>query len=91
MKRILFIEARRPGFTHRLPLGVAFEDADGWRFIPQIAGRYPSRRGHPTWGAALPRWTGGLNGTESIVMLDRETTAAAMKRFPDVPEFEATA
>jgi hypothetical protein len=37
----------------------------GWRFFPADAIHKPSRKHHKTFEAALPRWTGGLNGTET--------------------------
>lgn len=38
---------------------------DGWRFIPNVFGRKPSKKYWPTWEECLPRWTGGLDGTSS--------------------------
>lgn len=89
MTRILFIQARRPKNTSKLVLGIASgSDEQGWWFRPFSAARQGSRKVHPTWEKALPRWTGGLDRTESIRMEPGETIQAALKRFHDVPEFE---
>lgn len=85
--RILVIQGRGPGRTDRLPLGVLSERVSGWRFMPFITSRRASTKAHPTWEAALPRWTGGLDRTESIRMEPGESIADALKRFPAVPEF----
>lgn len=85
--RILFISARRPNNTAKVALGVASKRNDGWRFYPLTVSHKPSRKGHDTWEKALPRWTGGLDGTESIGMLDGETIPDALARLPEVPEF----
>lgn len=86
-ERILFISARAPGRTTRLPVGVASKKGDGWYFTPFTTARKRSRKGHATWEGALPRWTGGLNGTESIRMKPGESIPDALARFPEVPEF----
>lgn len=87
MTRILVIQARGPQRTHRLPLGTLTQRDEGWRFMPFTSARKGSRKAHPTWEAALPRWTGGLNRTETIRMEPGESIADALKRFPAVPEF----
>lgn len=86
-ERILFIQARGPQRTTKVALGVARKVADGWRFMPLTTSRSPSRKSHATWEKALPRWTGGLDRTESIAMRPGEAIADAIKRFPAVPEF----
>lgn len=86
-ERILFIQARGPQRTHKLALGVARKVVDGWRFMPLTTSHGPSRKSHDTWEKALPRWTGGLDRTESIGMQAGETIADALARFPEVPEF----
>ena len=85
--RILFIQARGPKRTVKLLLGMALEGHDGWRFSPFITSRKGSRKAHETWEKALPRWTGGINKTESVKMLPGETIPQALGRFPEVPEF----
>lgn len=87
--RILFIRARGPQRTTKVALGVAKKHRDGWRFMPLTTSHGPSRKGHGTWEKALPRWTGGLDGTESIGMKPGETIADALARFNEVPEFAA--
>ena len=44
----------------------------GWIFLPNVSGRKPSKKYHKTFEAALPRWTGGLDGTETRYALDGE-------------------
>lgn len=83
--RILAVAARRPedalvGLVP-LPLGVVILASDGWRFIPFTTSRKASRKGHKTWEAALPRWTGGLNRTESVRMLPGESVMDAARRI----------
>jgi hypothetical protein len=46
-------------------LGYVIQNEFGWWFNPQVAGRKPSRKHHPTFDAAIPRWTGHPNGTRS--------------------------
>ena len=46
--------------------GTAVQSEKGWRFIPNVSSRKSSRKFHPTFVKCLPRWTGGLNGTESV-------------------------
>jgi len=41
------------------------DGAEVWTFNPNVAGRKPSRKFHPTFDAAIPRWTGHPNGTRS--------------------------
>ena len=36
--------------------GRAVSKPDGWYFYPNIVGRSPSRKGHPTAEACLPDW-----------------------------------
>lgn len=86
--RILIIQARGPQRAGKLALGIVRQSLDGWRFMPFTTARGSSRKGHTTWWKALPRWTGGLDRTESIKMLAGETIPQALARFPDVPEFE---
>lgn len=85
--RILFIQARGPQRTSKVALGVARKVVDGWRFMPFTTAHKASRKSHETWEKALPRWTGGLDGTESIGMKPGESIAQALDRFADVPEF----
>jgi hypothetical protein len=84
--RILLVQARTPaeqlaGVKPHLPLGQIVRKADGWHFHPMIVGRQHSRRGKPTWEDAIPRWTGGLDRTESRRMEDGERIADVLARF----------
>jgi hypothetical protein len=85
MTRILICRARAPqdALDGKLPLalGVVSHHRDGWRFLPLTSAHGSSRKGHKTWEAALPRWTGGLNATESRGMEPGETIAAALRRM----------
>ena len=87
MTRILFIQARGPKRTSKNVVGFASGGPDGWWFRPFSTARQGSRKAHATWELSLPRWTGGLDRTESIKMLPGEKIPDALKRFPDVPEF----
>jgi hypothetical protein len=84
--RILLVQARSPaeqlaGERPRVPLGQIVLKADGWHFHPMIASRQHSRKGKPTWEAAIPRWTGGLDRTESRAMSAGEPISAVLERF----------
>jgi hypothetical protein len=84
--RILLVQARTPaeqlaGERPRIPLGQLVRKSDGWHFHPMIAGRQHSRKGKPTWEAAIPRWTGGLDRTESRRMAAGEPISAVLGRF----------
>jgi len=46
-------------------LGTAVQRADGWRFVPAVAGRMSSRKAHPTLEKCLPRWVGYPDYCES--------------------------
>ena len=59
---------RVPGSDQKLVLGGAMLVRDaGWRFIPNVSSRKPSRRFYPTWEACLPRWIGYPDYCESVV------------------------
>jgi hypothetical protein len=79
--RILLVQARPLGGKPTLPLGQIVLKADGWHFHPMVAGRQHSRKGKPTWEAAIPRWTGGLDRTESRRMEAGEPIADVLARF----------
>lgn len=38
---------------------------NGYRFTPNVSGRKPSRKVHPTLDACLPRWVGYPNRCET--------------------------
>jgi hypothetical protein len=83
--RILLVRARTPDQIEKnmIPgvMGVLSLKADGWHFMPWVSGRKPSRVGKPTWEKAIPRWTGGLDGTESRRMEPRQTVTDALASF----------
>jgi hypothetical protein len=82
-RRILLVEARGPMHGDRppVPLGVLSRKADGWHFNPLTVAHQPSRKGKPTWEKAIPRWTGGLDRTESRRMEPGESIADVLARF----------
>lgn len=86
-KRILIVWARTPekamAGRDPLALGVVNRAHDGWRFMPFTSAHKASCKGHKTWEAALPRWTGGLDGTESITMEPGESVLSAVRRIAD--------
>ncbi|MCP2080116.1 UNVERIFIED_ORG: hypothetical protein J2W74_001302 [Methylorubrum zatmanii] len=55
----------------RLPTGVVVRlgtirrDAEGYRFIPNVSGRKPSRRSHGSLTECLPRWVGYPDACET--------------------------
>jgi hypothetical protein len=65
----------------RFILGFLCRKADGWHFMPNVAGRKLSRVGKPTWEKAIPRWTGGLDRTESRRMESGQSVADALASF----------
>lgn len=83
--RILIVRARTLGEarakTPPLPLGVTRLTPDGWRFLPFTSAHGASRKGHATWEKSLPRWTGGLDRTESRRMDAGETIAEVLKTW----------
>lgn len=79
--RILLVQARTLGGRPRVPLGQLVLKADGWHFHSMVGGRQHSRKGKPTWEEAIPRWTGGLNRTESRRMEAGEPISAVLERF----------
>lgn len=85
--RILIVRARNPedalNGREPLALGVATRARDGWRFMPFTSSHKSSRKGHKTWEAALPRWTGGLDRTESVKMEPGETVTSAARRIAE--------
>lgn len=88
-KRILLVRARTPQEMDQKPsvLGTIYRGRDGWRFNPLVAGRKVSRKAWPTWEAAIPRWTGGLDRTESRRMEDGEDLVDVLDKFPvETPE-----
>lgn len=84
--RILLVRSRTCSepLAMPAPLGVLLKKADGWHFNPLVAGRKSSRKGQPTWEKAIPRWTGGLDATESRRMENCETIADVLDRFTGV-------
>ena len=46
-------------------LGTMIQTEKGWRFIPNVAGRSPSRRFYKTASECVPRWTGYPDRTRS--------------------------
>ena len=60
-------------FTRRLAdgstfvLGHAVRNEAGWRFLPNVSGRSPSRKAHKTMEKCLPRWVGYPDHCESEV------------------------
>lgn len=88
--RMIVIRARTPqealdNVAPKAALGILHRKADGWRFFPLTGSHKPSRRGWPTWEKALPRWTGGLDRTESRAMLAGQTASDALRNFADAP------
>ena len=84
--RIIVIRARSPqdaldGVLPKAALGMLHRKADGWHFQPWVASHKPTRVGKPTWEKALPRWTGGLDRTESRAMLPGQSPSEALKNF----------
>lgn len=59
-------------FTRRLNdgatfiLGHAVETSNGWRFLPNVSGRHPSRKAHSTMEECLPQWIGYPDHCESV-------------------------
>ena len=59
---------RVPGSDQVLVLGSAcLVRNGGWRFVPNVSSRRPSRYEHKTWEACLPRWVGYPDYCESVV------------------------
>lgn len=84
--RMILFRARTPDEIERnapprLILGFLSRKADGWHFMPNVAGRKSSRVGKATWEKAIPRWTGGLDGTESRRMEPGQTVADVLASF----------
>jgi hypothetical protein len=48
------LELKHPNGFH---LGTSVLKDDGWWFYPNVSGRRPSRKGHPTADDSLPDWT----------------------------------
>jgi len=48
----IYVLKHQSGF----PLGSAVEKRDGWYFYPNVCGKAPSRKPHPTADACLPAW-----------------------------------
>jgi hypothetical protein len=46
-------------------LGTVRWVGDGYRFTPNVSGRKPSRKVHPTLADSLPRWVGYPNRCET--------------------------
>jgi hypothetical protein len=49
----------------RYILGHATQNENGWRFIPNVFGKSPSRKSHPTMRRCLPHWVGYPDHCES--------------------------
>jgi len=52
---VVKIEAGRVTIN-RLLYGFVSKKVRGWEFIPAVAGRKTSRKGHPTMEACIPAW-----------------------------------
>ena len=63
MKRIT-LYADRQGSKGPI-IGFCVEYRDGWRFMPNMCSRKPSKKSHATWEKCIPRWTGHPNATQS--------------------------
>ena len=49
-------------------LGFVSLREDGWRFMPNVSGRSPSRKAHETFDGCIPRWTGHPDRTRSVLI-----------------------
>lgn len=67
-RTVRFYRTVKGGSTRAGILGTAVRHPAGWRFIPAVAGRMPSRKCHPTMEACLPRWVGYPDACESEVV-----------------------
>ncbi len=56
---------RRPLKGTRYRIGTAYQNENGWRFIPSDAVHRCSRKSHPTMEKCIPRWVGYPDGCES--------------------------
>lgn len=57
-------------------LGTCVEHVDGWRFLPNVSSRKPSRKAHKSATAAIPRWA--FNMSDDLLTLDEwKSTKAA--------------
>jgi hypothetical protein len=84
-RKIVLIRARTPQeIKARSPvrvLGLISHQSDGWRFMSLVASHGNSRRGWAQWQNAIPRWTGGLDRTESFYAEPGQTLAEAISAF----------
>jgi hypothetical protein len=63
-ERIILVHRRiKDGSTFRL--GCAVRNEAGWRFIPNVSSRHPSRKAHRTFPKCLPRWVKYPDGCET--------------------------
>jgi len=84
--RIILVRARTAeealnGIAPKAALGMLHKKPDGWHFQPWVGSHKPSRVGRKTWEEAIPRWTGGLDRTESRAMLPGQSPSAALQNF----------
>lgn len=86
-KRILLVQARPVtndvGDWHPAVVGVVIRNAFGWRFFPYVSGRKTSRKNWDFWEAAVPRWAGHPDRTESRRMDEGESIADVLKKFTE--------
>lgn len=62
------VERRTADMATVSRLGTVSKGCDGYRFIPNVSGRKPSRKAHPTMEACLPRWVGYPDRCETRVL-----------------------
>ena len=55
-------------------LGIAYRNAHGWRFIPRVCGRSPSRKHYETADECLPRWAKKLLNSGCSFLSPEETS-----------------
>lgn len=66
------------------PLAILRRTEEGWHSVSLTTAHKNGRRWDwPTWEAALPRWTGGLDRTESRRMEPGENVTAVLDRWND--------
>jgi hypothetical protein len=59
------VRCLRDGSTYLLGVAVSREPGQ-WRFLPNVSGKSPSRKYHPTFEKCLPRWVGYPDSCESF-------------------------
>jgi hypothetical protein len=68
VKRTLVVVRRLADGKPSLLGRANYHDGKGWKFMPNVSGRDPSRRFWPTWEACLPKWVGYPNHCESLTL-----------------------